>query len=241
MRIVTWNCSQKLDAKFEALMGLRPDVAIIPECAEPDVLRKKAPGFAFSDCEWQGSNPNKGLGVFAFGARSLRRHQSWDPRFHLFLPVEIRGIDAVNLLAVWAFNEATPPKVVPNPRTTSLALDHYARFLERSTAIVAGDFNAGIAWDSKSKSGKFADVDAKLVKFGLASAYHAHTGDDFDEEECPTHWFLKNAKRSFHIDYIYVPSSKGCVVRSVWVGESTDWLKRSDHAPVVVELTVQAS
>ena len=48
MRIVTWNCAMKLDAKYEQLMSLRPDIAVIPECAEPDILRKKAPNFEFT-------------------------------------------------------------------------------------------------------------------------------------------------------------------------------------------------
>jgi hypothetical protein len=128
MKIVTWNCAQKLDAKFRQLMLLEPDIAVIPECAEPDILRAKAPEFAFTDCEWQGDTKNKGLGVFSFGQRSLRRHQSWDAKHHIFLPIEVRGADNWNLLAAWAFNHRAPKTVVPNPRTTRAGPQGHGRF-----------------------------------------------------------------------------------------------------------------
>ena len=35
LRIVSWNCNMALRPKFEALRTLRPDVAIIQECAAP--------------------------------------------------------------------------------------------------------------------------------------------------------------------------------------------------------------
>jgi hypothetical protein len=37
MRLVVWNCAQALQKKFDALAGLKPDVAVIAECAGSDV------------------------------------------------------------------------------------------------------------------------------------------------------------------------------------------------------------
>lgn len=34
MRLVTWNCGMALHRKFEALLGLEPDIAVVCECAE---------------------------------------------------------------------------------------------------------------------------------------------------------------------------------------------------------------
>jgi hypothetical protein len=56
--------------KIDELLSLRPDLLILPECAEPDVLREKAPHFTFSDCEWSGNKKHKGLGSLSGGCRS---------------------------------------------------------------------------------------------------------------------------------------------------------------------------
>ena len=38
MRLVVWNCAMALHRKIDALMALRPDLAVIPEAAEPGRL-----------------------------------------------------------------------------------------------------------------------------------------------------------------------------------------------------------
>ncbi len=238
LRIVTWNCREALHDKYERLLALEPDIAVVPECAEPDALRRLAPGFTFSDCEWGGTNPGKGLGVFAFGDLRLRLHQSWERRFDLFLPVEVRGPTlAVNLLAVWAFDDGDPPKAVSNPRTTETAVAHYTPFLQAAPAVVAGDFNAGVRWDGKSGCASFAALDARLRGLGLTSAYHAKLGHRFGQEPDPTLFWQSKEEQPYHIDYVYVPSAWLPCVRSVMVGAAAEWLvpKGSDHVPIVVE------
>jgi exodeoxyribonuclease III len=240
MRIVVWNCAQGLDKKCDRLMSLRPDLAIVPECAEPDVLRKKAPGFEFGDCEWSGELKNKGLGVFAFNGHTLRRHQSWDRRFHLFLPVEVRGASKLNLLATWAFNHRAPATVTPNPVTTMQAITHYEPFLRAHDAIMAGDFNSNIIWDKEGRYSSFAQLNAALEALGLRSAYHAKHGQRFGEEQHPTHFFQWNAAKTFHIDYAYVPDKWLPRVLEVTVGDADGWLAHSDHAPLTVEFGMPA-
>lgn len=238
LRIVTWNCATALHEKYEHLLALEPDIAVVPECAEPDALRRLAPDFTFSDCEWGGTNPGKGLGVFAFGDLRLRLHQSWERHFHLFLPVEVRSAAlAVNLLAVWAFNDRVPSEVTPNPQTTEAAVTHYAPFLRAAPAVVAGDFNASVRWDGASGCASFAALDARLRDLGLTSAYHSKLGHGFDREPDPTLFWRWKEEQAYHIDYVYVPSAWLSCVRSVRVGTAAEWVapRVSDHAPVVVE------
>jgi len=238
LRIVTWNCATALHNKYEQLLALKPNIAIVPECAEPDVLRRLAPGFAFSDCEWGGTNPDKGLGVFSFGDLRLRLHQSWDRSFHILLPIEVRGPElSVNLLAVWAFNHRTPAEVTPNPETTQAAISHYMPFLQAAPAVVAGDFNASVRWDSDGHSASFASLNITLAALGLTSAYHTKLGHEFDREPDPTLLWQWNEEKPYHIDYVYVPRAWMPCVRSVSVGAPADWVrpKISDHVPVVVE------
>jgi exodeoxyribonuclease-3 len=231
LRIVAWNCNLALHDKYNHLLALKPDLAIVPECAEPDVLRRKAPGFEFSDCEWQGDQVNRGLGVFTFGALSLRRHQSWERHYHLFLPLEVRGAARINLLAVWAFNDRVPATVTPNPKTTKQAVAHYAEFLRAAPPVVAGDFNASIVWDDQPTFERFGGVDDDLRALGLESAYHRANGHTFGQEPDATHFWQKNAEQRYHIDYVYLPTEWQQAVRTVAIGGSAEWLARSDHAP----------
>ncbi len=55
-----------LRLKFDRLRSLRPDVAVVQECARSWRL----------DCtghDWIGFNPDKGLGIFTFGDLLLTR------------------------------------------------------------------------------------------------------------------------------------------------------------------------
>lgn len=62
MRIVAWNCNMGLHSKIDKLLSLKPDIAVIPECASPGILREKAALFVPDHCEWiPGSSNQKGL------------------------------------------------------------------------------------------------------------------------------------------------------------------------------------
>jgi len=53
MRIVAWNCNMALDRKIEVLLALKPDIAIVSECAEPDRLRfRRKPDWVESKPVW---------------------------------------------------------------------------------------------------------------------------------------------------------------------------------------------
>ena len=91
MRLVTWNCSMAFDRKYQALERLRPDIAVIPECANPDILRRKDPLFKPSDMQWVGVPPNKGLAVFAFNGFKLNISPQYDLNFKYILPVHALG------------------------------------------------------------------------------------------------------------------------------------------------------
>ena len=58
-----------LRLKFDRLLSLRPDVAVVQECADPDGAKGWRPDCAAYD--WIGFNPDKGLGIFTFGGLTL--------------------------------------------------------------------------------------------------------------------------------------------------------------------------
>jgi exodeoxyribonuclease-3 len=215
--------------KVALLRRLKPDLAILPECAAPEVIVAKCPDFTFTDAQWQERSRHKGLGVFSFGNLRLTRSPDYDPRFAVFLPLEVKGRQRFNLLAVWALNFR-----VGSGGTMPDALHFYRRFLASAEAVVAGDFNNSIFWDRPGKPTNFAGIAAVLSEFGLASAYHAVTGESFAQERQPTLWFLKRPYQGYHIDYCFMPRTWLARPVSVWVGQAKRWLAHSDHAPLVV-------
>lgn len=134
-----------LHRKFDALLELAPDVAIISETAEPARLRERsARDWIEGDAVWVGDNPSKGLGVFTFNGYGATILPSASARLRYVVPISIVGPVAFNLLAVWAQLGATR-KHQPGP--LRLALTRYREFLAEGPSVVAGDFNSNAIWD----------------------------------------------------------------------------------------------
>jgi len=104
MRIVAWNCWMALHRKFDAVMRLRPDIAVICECVEPQRLAAfGALNGVSGDPVWIGDNRNKGLAVFTCNGTAPGAEPFY-PTIRHIAPVHISGPVECNLLAVWAQN-----------------------------------------------------------------------------------------------------------------------------------------
>ena len=104
MRLVAWNCNMALPRKWDALMALRPDVAVISECANPDVLASQGIQTRPDTCLWMGKTKHKGLGVFSFNSYRLEQHDAFVPYLRYCMPAHVRGDMSFNLLGTWAQN-----------------------------------------------------------------------------------------------------------------------------------------
>src|SRR5215469_8057687 len=99
MRLFAWNCNMALHRKIDALLALRPDVAIISECAKPLRLRETSKSsWIETEPVWFGRNADKGLGVFAFNGYSVEPEHQMLPSLRYILPVRIAGQRRFNLL-----------------------------------------------------------------------------------------------------------------------------------------------
>jgi exodeoxyribonuclease III len=231
MRIVVWNCAMSLHTKWDRLLSLRPDLAVIAECAEPCTLWSKRKCEAECDVQWVGDNPNKGLAVFAFSGFSLERNNSYNPSFKQFLPVKVSGQTSCSLLAVWAFNGRTKEARRSYSAETISAIDYYQHFLSSRRSVIAGDFNNSVVWDHQSKINNFSAIASRLKRIGLTSAYHDFNGVSFGSEPDQTLFFRKSALE-YHIDYCFIP--KGWTAHDVVVGSREQWIGISDHAPLLI-------
>jgi exodeoxyribonuclease III len=230
LRIVSWNCNMALRHKFEALLSLRPDVAIIQECAGPDSGWRPP----CRDADWIGFNAQKGLGIFTFGDLTLRRHPSYVESFSLYLPVEIGGPCRFNLLGLWV---ADARKIPPGATNDPLAaIGFYRPFLAAAPAVVAGDFNRlpqQMSVRSKGSSG--ASIVKILTDTGLVNADTVMSDASGQDALRRTHYHQRHFSRGFVVDYLYIPVAEQTRLTAFEVGDAHDWLRWSDHVPLVAE------
>jgi exonuclease III len=234
LRIVSWNCNMALRHKFDALLSLRPDVAIIQECAEPARAADGRWRPLCHDADWIGFNAQKGLGIFTFGDLSIRRHQTFSEAFSLYLPVEIHGSCRFNLLGVWVADaRKIPPAATNDPMA---AISFYRPFLTAAPAVVAGDFNRlPQQMSARSKALPSTSVVELLARAGLENADTVMSDVSGQDALRRTHYHQRHFSRGFVVDYIFVPAAEPARLTAFEVGDPHDWLRWSDHVPLVAE------
>jgi exodeoxyribonuclease-3 len=244
MRLVAWNCNAGFHRKAAALAALAPDIAVISECAAPEILAEKAPGFAPSGMLWTGDNRHKGLAVFSFGGYELTTVRRRAVPIAYALAARVSGPQSFNLLALWA-HYGKAPRTVDAPGPTLAAVDAYRRFLREQPSIVAGDLNNHTRWDKPGKASNHANAVARLAALGLASAYHRFFGATPGAEAHPTLYWRDRTEHgpSYHIDYAF--ASEGLLQRvgAVRIGTHAEWVASglSDHVPVIVDIELPAA
>ena len=226
MRVITWNCKGALDRKVDHLLKLKPDIAVIQECASDF----SAPsGYKFL---WKGTYPSKGLGVLTRDIEA-RIEPEPDPAWTVFLPVVLPRVN-IKLLAVWAFHHRAAKQDASLTGFISDVLDTLDPWLASGRSIMAGDFNNNLQWDKPRSKHSFRPLVHRLRRLGLRSAYHEHTLEGFNKESKPTHYFQHKAEKSYHIDYCFLHHSLHFTAADVLLHEP--WPELSDHLPIVVDL-----
>ena len=244
MRIVAWNCNRALHRKIDALMTLRPDVAVISEAAKPERLATRAPELADASLVWIGKYPDRGLLLAGFGTTVLEldrdRH---DDGLCWIAPVSVSGLPGldkpIHLLGVWAQNSGGGNRRKDNPGPLRQALRRYDGFLRSAPAVVAGDFNNHVCWDKPGWPMNHVNAVRDLARLGLISVYHVARGVEAGNEPEPTYFQHYRATAGYHIDYVFMPEEWADRAFTLTVGRYQDWieLRRSDHVPLVLEIT----
>jgi exodeoxyribonuclease III len=230
-----------LHRKCHALMGLRPDIAVICECAEPARLAALGASLGQSgDSIWTGDNRNKGLGIFTFNGYAARLADPYFSTLRHVVPVHISGPIDCNLLAVWAQNASGGVSRKHQLGPLRRALSKYARFLTERPSIVAGDFNNNVLWQRPGWRINHSSAVAGLAKLGLTSAYHGLRGESQGSESLPTLYWRDRKKDgpTYHIDYVFLPAQWLASVTELTVGTYEDWCGSglSDHVPILVDV-----
>ncbi len=221
-------------------MSLRPDLAVVSECATPERLEDRGADWIEGQPLWVGSNPNKGLGIFAFNGYAVERHEPYHPNLRFIAPARVSGPLSFTLLAVWAQNASAGITRKHQLGPLRRALSKYRDLLSAGPAVVAGDFNNNVFWDRPGWRINHKALVEKLEALGLVSAYHAIEGEAQGRESRPTIYW-RDRKRdgpTYHIDYIFLPEAWIDRVRAFSVGRFEDWVGNglSDHVPLTVEV-----
>ncbi|MEP7363638.1 MAG: endonuclease/exonuclease/phosphatase family protein [Acidobacteriota bacterium] len=226
MRLITWNCCRgAYHKKVPLLDSLRPDIAVIQECAKPLVSSEQ--------CLWFGDNPRQGVAVHAYGDYRLRTLPPVADVPRYVIPVEVSGPINFLLMAVWAKGDRPWPYVEGVIRAVEL----YRDIFRQLPAVFAGDFNSNAIWDSSHRNGRNHTGLVKLLsELGLESGYHAFYQEEHGKETQATFDFRKSPAKPFHIDYCFVPKGWLPALRGVEIGTYQDWTKHSDHRPLLVDV-----
>ena len=232
-----------LHRKVDALLELRPDIAIISECATPDLLIEKSTSdWIETPPTWIGKNHHKGLGVFGFNGYRLELNDRYSPHLHYVAPVHITGPTYFNLLAVWAQNVSGGNTRKRQSGPLRRGLNRYRDFLTDQPSIIAGDMNNNAIWDRPGWCINHMTKVRILEEMDRVSAYHAWTGERQGEESIPTHYWRDRRKDgpTYHIDYIFAPRHWLPHVTEFIVGTFEDWCGNglSDHVPLVMDVQI---
>jgi len=225
MKIVTWNCNLNFAKKYEHLESMDADVYIIQEC---ETLKENY--FPNSKFFWTGRIENKGLGVLIKnGSASL--DPIHNPNLINFLPIKS---DDIKILGVWAYNHRAIKFGDNVSGETIKAIEFYKDWLveESLPCVFGGDFNNSVIWDKPNNENNFQNINKRLEGLGFRSAYHSKTNDKFGAEETATFFHTKKESKKYHIDYLFLKSLRS---KSVELGQYRDWIKLSDHVPIMVE------
>ena len=228
MRIVSWNCNMGFAKKRDHVMSLQPDILVLQECSAKDIEITDAP---FK--HWIGSNPQKGMAIIGFANYAYTIDSSYNEEWPWFLPVRVEDVP-LHILGLWACVKDRHLRYV---RVTHQAIDHYARFLSVPYMIAIGDFNSNTIWDSHYREHSHSRLVAKLASLGLVSVYHILHGELQGQETTATWFMYRHLGKSYHLDYAFASQALSSS-SELLIGEPSEWLRKSDHMPLLLTLAI---
>ncbi|WP_156959009.1 endonuclease/exonuclease/phosphatase family protein [Labrenzia sp. DG1229] len=229
-----------LHRKVEALLSQKPDIAVVSECARPDILAERG----VTDLEacsvlWMGENPHKGLGIFAFNDFTVSRVEPFYPTLRFVLPARVEGPRTFNLLAVWAQNASAGITRKHQSGPLRRALTRYKAFIHSGPTVIGGDWNSNAIWDKPGWRINHMSKVNLLEGMGLSSAYHAIQEEEHGRETIPTHYWRDRRidGPTYHIDYVFAPLPWLRKVKEFEIGTFDDWIGNglSDHVPLIID------
>ena len=157
MRIITWNCNMAFRRKAGHILGLEPDIVVVPECECIDKLKFPTETKKPTSILWFGKNVNKGLGIFSYGDTKLKLLKMHNPDLRMVVPVSVKSTRYQFILyAIWAFNPDDPDGTYVEQ--VWKAIHYYEAHLKKKSTMLIGDFNSNTIWDKQYRQGNHSHV-----------------------------------------------------------------------------------
>ena len=227
MRIITWNCNLSLSRKLHRILDLAPDIAIFQEC-EKD-LKGIPDGWEYI---WFGHNPKKGIGILSSNSK-IELDSNFDETWTYFLPINVNNGN-LKLLATWAYNHRADRFGDDKTGMALGVLEKLKEWMSSGSIIMVGDFNNSVVWDKPNGNNNFKDIASTLYGLDMVSAYHSDRNEEYGAESKATFFHTKKRNKPFCIDHVFCHSSLN--VKNVVIGDYDEWIKDSDHVPVIVDI-----
>lgn len=224
-------------------MKFNADICIIQECENPFETKDKEYKKYASNYLWVGDSKNKGLGIFAAKNLKLQKlnwtnvYESCSAKY--FLPCLVD--QNFYLLAVWTHRNG----LSEFPYNGLSEFPYIGQFwqyfqihkkkLNKVQTIIAGDFNSNSIWDKPNRCWNHSNIVRELEVIGIQSLYHKFNNEEQGKEKMPTFYFQKKLEKPYHIDYIFGSKDISNRLKNFVVGNHEDWLKISDHLPIICE------
>lgn len=221
MKIISWNCNGKFRSKFKEIEKEDADIYVIQECENPEITKENEYKKFATNYIWVGEKNNKGLGIFAKENIKLEKN-NWDTYcLRNFLSVRINN--EFDLIGVWACK----------PYIEEYYIYQYINFKKyNSDTIIIGDFNSNKIWDTNNNVRNHMNVVNQLLKKELVSAYHTYYNEEQGEETQKTFYLYKHLDKGYHIDHCFIKKDR---IKKYQILFDENWLKYSDHMPVILE------
>jgi exonuclease III len=233
--IISWNCNGAFRNKFHELDKFNADVFVIQECENPILSKSTKYKNWAKNYFWIGDNNHRGLGVFANDDTILARLDWDDNDLKYFIPCTVNT--DFNLLSVWCHN-AHAPNYSYIGQLWQYLQAHSSRI---TNCIIAGDFNSNAIWDKPNRIWNHSEVVKELQLRNVASMYHSLNAVSHGEESESTFYLQKNKNKPYHIDYIFGSKHFLQQPTKLEIGKYEDWIKLSDHMPIVATIHYQSS
>lgn len=220
--------------KYERVMSLKPDLLVLQECEQEAKLQEHLSSVEYNQLIWYGKNPHKGVAVLSCNHVEIELSDKHNEDIEYVLPLKLSIHNReINLFAIWAMphQESRARSYVGQVWT---AIHYYAELLQEDSILI-GDFNSNAIWDHKRKVGNHTQVMNFLHERDIYSVYHQVTGIPHGQEDHPTLYLTKNIEKPYHMDYCC--ASQGLISRrtSIEIGGYQDWIKLSDHMPLIID------
>ena len=220
--------------KYQKVMELQPDLLVLQECEHKTKLQEHLSTVEYNQLIWFGKNPHKGVAVLSFNHVEIALSDQHNQEIDYVLPLKLY-IDnrEINLFAIWA---------MPHQESRALsyvgqvwaAINYYTELLDEDSILI-GDFNSNAMWDHKRKVGNHTQVMNFLNDRNIYSVYHQLTDILHGEEDHPTLYLTKNIDKPYHMDYCCASQRLINHQTSIEIGVYQDWIKLSDHMPLIID------